>query len=59
MNRLPDEITGTHPEIAWPQTWGSRNILVHQYCDDDVARDLAETHLPPFSKLLRCHTSAD
>ena len=59
VNHLPDEITGTHPEITWPQTWGSRNILVHQYFDGDVARDLVETHLPPLSKLLRCHISAD
>lgn len=30
VNHLPDEITGTHPEIPWPQSRGFRNILVHQ-----------------------------
>ena len=30
-NHLPAEITDVHPEIAWPQIRGFRNILVHQY----------------------------
>lgn len=28
-NHLPVEITDAHPEIAWPQIRGFRNILVH------------------------------
>ena len=59
MNHLPNEITGTHPEIAWLQTRGFRNILVHQYFDADVVRDVVEIHLPPLTKVLRCHISAD
>ena len=36
VNHLPDEITGAHPEIAWPQIRGFRNILVHQYFGVDI-----------------------
>ena len=31
VSHLPSEITESHPEIAWPQIRGFRNILVHQY----------------------------
>ena len=59
VNHLPDEITGAHPEIAWPQLRGFRNILVHQYfgVDIDVVRDVVETHLPPLAEALRRHIS--
>ncbi|MEE2059571.1 HepT-like ribonuclease domain-containing protein [Rhodococcus artemisiae] len=61
MNHLPEEITGTHPEIGWPQIGGFRNILVHQYfgVDVDVVRDVVETHLPPLADALRSHFSAE
>lgn len=61
VNHLPEAITGTHPEIAWPQIRGFRNILVHQYfgVDVDVVRDVVETHLPPLAEALRSHLSAD
>ncbi|MCQ9170917.1 DUF86 domain-containing protein [Corynebacterium amycolatum] len=51
VNHLPDEITGAHPEIAWPQIRDFRNILVHQYfgVDIDVVRDVVDTHLPPLA----------
>lgn len=54
-NYLPAEITDAHPEIAWPQIRGFRNILVHQYfgVDADVVRDVIETHLPPLAEALR------
>ena len=54
VNHLPDEITGAHPEIPWPQIRGFRNILVHQYfgVDIDVVRDVVETHLPPLAEAL-------
>ncbi|MCQ9368202.1 DUF86 domain-containing protein [Brevibacterium sp. 50QC2O2] len=47
-NHLPQEITDAHPEIAWPEIRGFRNILVHQYfgVDVDVVRDVVELHLP-------------
>ena len=51
VNHLPAEITGAHPEIAWPQIRGFRNILVHEYfgVDVDIVRDVVETNLPPLS----------
>ena len=52
---LPAELTASHPEIAWPQIRGFRNILVHQYFGVDPAtiRDVVETHLPPLAAALR------
>lgn len=54
-NHLPPAITEEHPEIAWPQIRGFRNILVHQYfgVDIEVVRDVVETHLPPLAAALR------
>lgn len=61
VNHLPSEITSAHPEIAWPQIRGFRNILVHQYfgVDADVVRDVVESHLPPLSEALRGHIATD
>lgn len=52
---LPAEITDAHPEIAWPQVRGFRNILVHEYfgVDLDTVRDVIRTHLPPLAAALR------
>jgi uncharacterized protein with HEPN domain len=52
---LPAVLTNAHPEIAWPQIRGFRNILVHQYFGVDVAtvRDVVETFLPPLAAALR------
>ena len=52
---LPSELTDAHPDIAWPQIRGFRNILVHQYFGVDLAtvRDVVETHLPPLAAALR------
>lgn len=57
VSHLPTEITGAHPEIAWPQIRGFRNILVHEYfgVDADVVRDVVETYLPPLAEALRGH----
>lgn len=57
VNHLPEEITVAHPEIAWTQIRGFRNILVHQYfgVDADIVRDVVETHLPPLAQALRAH----
>lgn len=54
-NHLPPEITDAHPEIAWPQIRGLRNILVHQYfgVDIEVVRDVVETYLPSLASSLR------
>src|SRR5699024_7755634 len=61
VNHLPEEITGAHPEVPWPQVRGFRNILVHQYfgVDVDVVRDVVETHLPPLAEALRDHVTED
>lgn len=52
---LPAEITDAHPEIAWLQIRGFRNILVHQNFGVDVetVRDVIESHLPPLATALR------
>ena len=57
VNHLPSTITEEHPEIAWPQIRGFRNILVHQYfgVDFEVVRDVVETHLPVLADSLRVH----
>lgn len=54
---LPAVITAAHPEIAWPQIRGFRNILVHQYfgVDIEVVRDVVEVHLPPLAEVLEQH----
>jgi uncharacterized protein with HEPN domain len=61
VNHLPEEITGAHPEIAWPQIRGFRSILVHQCfgVDIDEVRDVVETHLPPLAEALRGHVATD
>lgn len=54
-NHLPAEITDAHPEIAWPQIRGFRNILVHEYfgVDVDTIRDVIRAHLPTLANALR------
>lgn len=56
-NHLAPEIRDAHPEIAWPQIRGFRNILVHQYfgVDVEVVRDVVLTHLPPLAAALGQH----
>lgn len=58
-NHLSTQIRGAHPEIAWPQIRGFRNILVHQYfgVEIDVVRDGVMTHLPPLGEALAQHAS--
>lgn len=58
VNRLPAEITGAHPEIAWLQIRGSGDILGHQYgVDIDIVDDVVETHLPPLAEA-HCETTS-
>lgn len=58
-NHLPAALTETHPEIAWPQIRGFRNILVHRYfdVDSDIVREVVEEYLPPLAAALRQHIS--
>ncbi|BDZ39488.1 HepT-like ribonuclease domain-containing protein [Microbacterium suwonense] len=57
VTHLPAELTDAHPEIAWPQIRGFRNILVQQYfgVDAETARDVVENHLPLLDDALRPH----
>lgn len=54
-NHLPSDVSDAHPEIAWPQIRGFRNILVHQYfgVDVDTVRDVIQSHLPALAAALR------
>lgn len=56
-NHLPPTVTDAHPEIAWPQIRGFRNILVHRYfgVDTDVVRDVIESYLPPLAHAIYQH----
>ncbi|SEJ34697.1 HepT-like ribonuclease domain-containing protein [Demequina mangrovi] len=56
-NHLTPDVVDAHPEIAWPQIRGFRNILVHRYfgVDLEVIRDVVEHHLPPLAEALRQH----
>lgn len=58
-NHLSVEFTNAHPEIAWPQIRGFRNILVHQYfgVDVDTVRDVVESYLPALRTALHNSTS--
>lgn len=31
VSRLPDEFTAAHPEVAWRQMKGMRNVVAHEY----------------------------
>ena len=59
-NNLPATVIDAHPEIAWPQIRGFRNILVHQYfgVDADIVRDVVKTYPPPLAEALRQHAAA-
>lgn len=54
-NQLPPHVTDAHPEIAWQQIRGFRNILVHRYFGVDAAtvRDVIQSHLPTLATALQ------
>lgn len=31
ISRLPDDFTAAHPEVAWRQMKGMRNVVAHAY----------------------------
>ncbi|WP_062203474.1 HepT-like ribonuclease domain-containing protein [Demequina salsinemoris] len=59
-SHLTAEVVAAHPEIAWPQIRGFRNILVHQYFGVDIAviRDVVENYLPPLADAVRQHVES-
>ena len=44
VSRLPEEFTGTHPDIPWPRIRGMRNRLVHDYLGIDLELVWTVTH---------------
>jgi uncharacterized protein with HEPN domain len=46
--RLPAEIRDAHPEIAWRDIAGLRDIIVHEYfgLDRDIVWDVVENRVP-------------
>ncbi|GAA1630595.1 MULTISPECIES: HepT-like ribonuclease domain-containing protein [Brevibacterium] len=60
-NRLPPEIVDAHPEVAWAQIRGFRNILVHQYfgIDRDIVTDVVTEYLPSLATSLRSHVAEE
>jgi uncharacterized protein with HEPN domain len=59
VNHLPSDVTDAHPDIAWTQIRGFRNILVHQYfgVDIEVVHEVVEMYLPVLADALREHVS--
>jgi uncharacterized protein with HEPN domain len=53
--RLPAEIKDAHPEIAWRDIAGLRDIIVHEYfgLDLDIVWDVAEKRIPTLLVQLR------
>ena len=46
--RLPPEVKESHPEIAWRDLAGLRDIIVHEYfgLDLDIVWDVVENRVP-------------
>jgi uncharacterized protein with HEPN domain len=53
--RLPAEIKGSHPEIAWRDIAGLRDIIVHEYfgLDLDIVWDVVANRVPVLLVQLR------
>lgn len=52
--RLPEDLTGAHPEIPWAKIRGVGNILRHDYDDvyDDVIWAIAKQHVAPLRQAI-------
>ena len=52
---VPDNVSGSHPEIAWRSLIGARNRVAHGYLgiDDDVVWDIVQTDIPNLLSKLR------
>lgn len=53
--RLPTDVKDAHPEIAWRDISGLRDIIVHGYfgLDLDIVWDVVENRVPELLVLLR------
>lgn len=53
--RLPPEVKESHPEIAWRDIAGLRDIIVHEYfgLDLDIVWDVVESRVPVLLVQLR------
>ena len=53
--RLPSESKDSHPEIAWRDIAGLRDIIVHEYfgLDLDIVWDVIENRVPTLLVQLR------
>ena len=53
--RIPDDVVGSHPEIAWSLMRGMRNRLVHDYfsIDAEIVWDTIRNDLPPLLEPLK------
>jgi uncharacterized protein with HEPN domain len=52
---IPDEITGTHPEIQWKQLARMRDKLIHQYfgVDLEIVWNLTVEIIPELQKAIQ------
>ena len=52
--RLSENFRKNHPDIAWKQIIGMRNILVHDYfgIDTDIVWSVVEKDIPTLKKIL-------
>jgi uncharacterized protein with HEPN domain len=55
VKSVPDEIRSAHPEIAWKEFAGLRDILIHRYfgIDQEILWDIIQTKLPVLDQQVR------
>ena len=51
-SKLPKSVRQQHPEIAWKDAIGMRNILIHDYSDTSIQRvwETVQEDLPPLRR---------
>lgn len=54
-NRIPEEVRNKHPEVAWDEIRGIRNIIAHEYfrVDENILFDTCQSHLPILKKQIQ------
>jgi len=55
VKSVPDEIRSAHPEVAWKEFAGLRDILIHRYfgIDQEILWDIIQTKLPFLDQQVR------